>query len=100
MSNDLEDLVDYSLGLFIIPSTTNAQRTKYQITKWCVHPTACSMVLTEQESVSGKAEQETEPDLDDSTLPTDNELRLAQRVLELERERDALAVRILLRLLQ
>lgn len=43
--------------------------------------------------MSGKAEQETEPDLDDSTLPTDNELRLAQRVLELERERDALAVR-------
>lgn len=46
--------------------------------------------LTGQESVSGQAEHETEPDLD--VPPTDNELRLAQRVHELERERDSLAV--------
>lgn len=46
--------------------------------------------LTAQESVSGQAEHETEPDVDEP--PTANELRLAQRVLELERERDSLAV--------
>ncbi|GMK55088.1 hypothetical protein CspeluHIS016_0201440 [Cutaneotrichosporon spelunceum] len=45
--------------------------------------------LTGQESVSAHAEHETESDLDEP--PTDNELRLAARVLELERERDRLA---------
>ncbi|KLT45119.1 hypothetical protein CC85DRAFT_326031 [Cutaneotrichosporon oleaginosum] len=74
MSNDLEDLVDYSLE-DEVPD----------------HEMVCpaQVPLTGQESVSGKAEHETEPDVDGP--PTDNELRLAARVLELERERDSLA---------
>ncbi|BEI81706.1 hypothetical protein CcaverHIS002_0208660 [Cutaneotrichosporon cavernicola] len=66
MSNDLDDLVDYS------------------------HED--EVPDHEMESVSGQAEHETEPDLDEP--PTDNELRLAARVLELESERDRLAVQL------
>lgn len=93
MSNDLEELADYSLGMFSSHSSmTHAHATEDEVPDHeMVRAVLSSNTLTSQESVSGQAEQETDPDLDD--LPTDNELRLAQRVLELEHERDGLAVR-------